>query len=59
MEMKLFVFFFFAEASQFSRFHENELKQFKQRFDRDIQSQQFVKLQEKSAVNFANVISSG
>ena len=52
-------FFFFAEASQFSRFHENELKQFKQRFDRDIQSQQFVKLQEKSAVNFANVISSG
>ena len=39
MEIKLFVFFFFAEASQFSKFHENELKQFKQRFDRDIQSQ--------------------
>ena len=56
METKLFLFS--VEASQFSRFHENESKH-KQlnfnRFDCEIQGQKFVKLQEKSALNFPKV----
>ena len=54
MEIELFVFS--VEASQFSKFHENQSKHNKLNFDCEIQCQNFVKLQEKSALNFANVL---